>query len=111
MSELNVRLQNGLNEVNDWCLKNCMSIHPDKTKSMVITTRQKHQRAPLLLSLSIGTQSIQQVSVHKALGLTIDSDLSWHSHLDSLTKRLSTNTYLLSRLKKYANNKALKLFF
>ena len=99
MDELNSSLQNGLDEINNWCLKNCMSIHPDKTKSMVITTRQKHQRAPLLLTLSIGSQSILQVSEHKILGLTLDSDLSWHTHLNSLTRRLSTNTYLLSRLK------------
>ena len=111
MDELNSCLQEGLDEVNNWCLKNCMSIHPDKTKSMVITTRQKHQRAPLLLTLSLGAQTILQVSEHKVLGLTLDSDLSWHAHLNSLTKRLSINTYLLSRLKKYASCKALKLFF
>ena len=88
-----------------------MSIHPDKTKAMIITTRQKHQRAPLKLSLSLGEKNIEQVNEHKVLGLIIDSDLSWHSHLNSLTKRLSINTYLLSRLKKYASSIALKLFF
>ena len=111
IDELNSDLQDGLDEVNNWCTKNCMSIHPEKTKSMVITTRQKHQRAPLLLHLSLGEENIQQVSEHKVLGLIIDSDLSWHSHLNNLTKRLSVNTYLLSRLKKFASNKALKLFF
>ena len=112
IDELNSDLQDGLDEVNSWCTKNCMSIHPEKTKSMVITTRQKHQRAPLQLKLSLGEKSIQQVSEHiKMLGLIIDSDLSWHSYLNSLTKRLSVNTYLLSRLKKFASKKALKLFF
>ena len=111
IDELNSDLQDGLDEVNNWCTKNCMSIHPEKTKSMVVTTRQKHQRAPLLLNLSLDDKKIQQVSEHKVLGLIIDSDLSWHSHLNNLIKRLSVNTYLLSRLKKFASNKALKLFF
>ena len=111
IDEINTNLQDGLDEVNIWCSKNCMSIHPDKTKAMIITTRQKHQRAPLKLSLSLGEKNIQQVNEHKVLGLIIDSDLSWHSHLNSLTKRLSINTYLLSRLKKYASSIALKLFF
>ena len=88
ISDVNIRLQEGLDNVNDWCLKNCMSIHPVKTKSMVTTTRQKHQRAPLLLSLSLGTSNIQQVSEHKVLGVTLDSELNWHSHLNSLSKRL-----------------------
>jgi len=78
---------------------------------MGITTRQKHQRAPLLLSLSLGTNTIQQVNEHKVLGLTLDSELNWHSHLNSLAIRLSRNVYLLSRLKKYATKDALKLFF
>ena len=110
IADVNIRLQEGLDNVNDWCLKNCMSIHPEKTKSMVTTTRQKHQRAPLLLSLSLGTNSIQQVSEHKVLGLTLDSELNWHSHLNSLSKRLSKNVYLLSRLRKFATKQALKLF-
>ena len=111
MVDLNQDLQDGLDNVNDWCQKNCMSIHPDKTKCMVITTRQKHQREPLLLSLSLGTQDIDQVSEHKVLGLTLDSELNWHSHLNSLAKRLSRNVYLLSRLKRFATKDALKLFF
>ena len=111
ISDLNLGLQEGLDNVNDWCLKNSMSIHPDKTKCMIITTRQKHQRAPLLLSLSLGSQNIHQVSEHKVLGLTLDSELNWHSHLNSLAKRLSRNVYLLSRLKRYATKEALKLFF
>ena len=111
ISDVNIRLQEGLDNVNNWCLKNCMSIHPVKTKSMVTTTRQKHQRAPLLLSLSLGTSNIQQVSEHKVLGVTLDSELNWHSHLNSLSKRLSKNVYLLSRLRKFATKEALKLFF
>ena len=58
---INVNLQNGLNNVEDWCTRNNMSIHPDKTKSMVITTRQKHQREPLLLTLTLGTNKIEHV--------------------------------------------------
>ena len=110
IADLNLSLQDGLDDVNDWCLKNCMFIHPDKTKSMVITTRQKHQRTPLLLSLSLGPQSIQQVSEHKVLGLTLDSELNWHSHTNSLAKRLSRNVYLVSRLKRFATKEALNLF-
>ena len=111
IDHLNSSLQNGLNDANTWCSKNSMSIHPEKTKSMIVTTRQKHQLAPLQLSLSLGNQSIQQVSEHKVLGVTLDANLNWHAHLDLLVKRLSKNTYLLYRLKKYASKEALKLYF
>ena len=61
IDELNSDLQDGLDEVNNWCTKNCMSIHPEKTKSMVVTTRQKHQRAPLLLNLSLDEKKISKL--------------------------------------------------
>ena len=108
---LNSNLQDGLDTVNSWCLENCMCIHPDKTKSMAITTRQKKQLAPISISLTLGNRQIEQVKEHKVLGVTFDSDLNWHAHLNSLSKRLSRNTYLLSRLRKYTSKEALKLFF
>ena len=111
IDDLNSSLQNGINSANTWCSKNSMSIHPEKTKSMVVTTRQKHQRAPLQLSLSLDNQEIQQITEHKVLGVTLDSNLNWHAHLDLLVKRLSKNTYLLYRLKRFASVEALKLFF
>jgi hypothetical protein len=46
-------LQQSLNEVSAWCINNSMVVHPVKTKSMVIATRQKQQITPLLLNLSL----------------------------------------------------------
>ena len=45
-------LQEDLNDVSTWCDQNRMVIHPHKTKCMVLTTRQKHQRRPLTLNLT-----------------------------------------------------------
>ena len=46
-------LQEGLNDVSKWCDQNRMEIHPHKTKCIVLTTRQKHQRRPLTLTLTL----------------------------------------------------------
>ena len=35
-------LQKSIKEVSDWCNKNAMILHPAKTKSMLLATRQKH---------------------------------------------------------------------
>ena len=47
-------LQEGLNDVSKWCDQNRMVIHPHKTKCMVLTTRQKHQRRHLTLNPTLG---------------------------------------------------------
>ena len=44
-------LQRSINEASDWCDHNGVSLHPAKTKSMLLATRQKHQLRPLHLSL------------------------------------------------------------
>ena len=39
LREIEVRLQKSITEVSDWCKKNFMCLHPEKTKCMVIATR------------------------------------------------------------------------
>ena len=50
-----------------------MLINPVKTKSMIITTREKHQLSDLSLRLSLGGQNIENVTEHRLLCLTVDN--------------------------------------
>ena len=111
ISTINKSLQLSLNLAYDWCKANSMVIHPDKTKCMIITSRQKHQLAHPKLNLYIGNNTVQQVTSHKLLGIHLDSELNWQPHINNLAKRLSKNNFLFSKLKKYVNTKYLKLFF
>ena len=108
---INNSLQLSLNLAVEWSHQNSMVIHPDKTKSMVITSRQKHQLTKPKLDLFIGDISVEQVKSHKMLGICLDSELNWQTQIHNLTKRLSKNVFLLTKLKKYVNTKHLKLFF
>ena len=108
---INNSLQLSLNLAVEWSYQNSMVIHPDKTKSMVITSRQKHQLIKPKLNLFIGNKSVEQVKSHKMLGICLDSELNWQTQIHNLTKRLSKNVFLLTKLKKYVNTKHLKLFF
>jgi hypothetical protein len=94
-------LQQGLDIVQDWCQKNKMVLNPEKTKSMVVATRQKHQRQQLVLNLNINSVPVEQVQEHKVLGVILDNELNWHSHINYINKRLSKNLYLLYQLKQY----------
>ena len=87
-----------------------MVIHPDKTKSMLIATRQKQQLTNLKLTLFIGNYTIEQVATHKMLGIHIDSKLNWQTHIHHLNKRLAKNVYLLAKLRKFVDTEHLKLF-
>ena len=58
-------LQKSINEVSDWCDKNAMILHPAKTNSMLLATRQKHQLRPLILNLSLKDNHTEQVHEHR----------------------------------------------
>ena len=104
-------LQDSINKAHNWCEYNSMVIHPDKTKCMLMTTRQKNQRTNTTLTLTFGNKQIEQVHNHKMLGLSIDSHLTWNIHIESIIKRVSKNFFLLTKLKKYASIDNLKLYF
>jgi hypothetical protein len=104
-------LQTGLSNVGDWCTVNKMVIHPQKTKSIVITSRQKHQRAPLKLNLCVGSDRVEQVKTHRVLGITIDDELKWQAHINNVCKIVARNVHLLGKLKFYVDIDARLMFF
>jgi len=104
-------LQQGINDVVEWCDLNKMTLHPNKSNSMVITSRQKHQRAPLILNLKLHADPIEQVTSHRVLGITVDQELRWDVHINNIRKILSKNLYLLSRLQPFVDKEGLKMFF
>ena len=87
-------LQKSINEVSHWCDKNAMILHPAKTKSILLATRQKHQ-----------------VFEHQHLGIIIDGEFSWRPHITSTCKTISKNLYLLSQLKHLVDTSKQKLFY
>ena len=62
-------LQADLSDVSKWCDQNCVVIHPGKTKSMVLASRQKHQLKPLMPNLTSGTNITEQVRENRVLGV------------------------------------------
>ena len=78
---------------------------------MLLCCRQKHQLKPLKLSLKVDSSNIDQVPEHRLLGVVIDENLSWIPHINSISKRVSRNIFLLSKLWYFVSDKALKLFF
>jgi uncharacterized HAD superfamily protein len=104
-------LQVSLDEINTWCQSNKMVLHPKKTKSMVISTRQKHQKESLGLTLSISSKPIEQVLEHKVLGVIIDNQMCWRSHVNYISKKLSRNLFLMKKMSFFISSEALKLFF
>ena len=109
--EIQHELQQSLNKVSEWCSTNLMALNPSKSKCMLIATRQKHQRQLPGLDLNINSKSVEQVSEHRLLGVTVDSQLKWQTHIENICKKIAKNVYLLSKIKDIVNCEAKRMFF
>ena len=77
-----------------------MLINPVNTKSMVITTRQKHQLSNLSLRLSLDGQNTENITEHRLLGLTVDNKFRWQAQIEHIRKSMSTARYHQHRYQK-----------
>ena len=111
VQEIQQELQLSLSDVSDWCSNNLMVLNPSKSKSMLIATRQKHQRNLPALDLTIDSKSVKQVSEHRLLGVTVDDQLKWQIHIENMCKKIAKNIYLLSKLKDIVSYQAKRMFF
>ena len=95
-------LQVSLDCLAKWCRCNGMLINTSKTKAMLITTHQK--RTSLTndqLSLQLNNDKLNMIMNDKVLGIIIDNNLTWSQHVDKVCKKITTNLWLLSRIKDY----------
>ena len=84
-----------------WCKDNEMTLHLGKTKAMFLSTKQgtsKIMSDPPIISLHDST--IQVSEQEKLLGVFIDINLSWSTHIEN-TLKCNTLLYLLGGKKQY----------
>ena len=95
-------LQLSSDEVFNWAANNFMTIHPQKTKYMFISTWQKHQRIPPCnVSITINDQPIERVSQIKLLVVIVDNNLSWLHDIKEIISKKAKSTYQLARITIY----------
>ena len=95
-------LQVALDCLAKWCKCNGMVINTTKTKVTLITTHQK--RASLIngqLSLQLNDNELNMITNDKVLGIIIDHNLTWSQHVDKVCKKITTNLWLLARIKEF----------
>ena len=84
---LEKNLQSSLNCLQKWCLENGMILNIDKTKVMLIASRQKRTvLCDTVLNLQYNDIDIKMTTSDKALGIYVDNNLTWNNHFNFLSK-------------------------
>ena len=77
-----------------------MILNIDKTKFMLIASRQKRTvLGHTVLNLQYNDIDIKMATSDKALGIYVDNNLTWNNHFNFLSKKLSTYMWLLSKIR------------
>ena len=74
-------LNKDLRSVNTWLSSNKFTLNLTKTEFLVITSRQRWIYLSDSPSLTTNNFPIEQVSSTKSLGLYVDENLSWNTHI------------------------------
>ena len=92
-------LNHDLENVKNWLIANKLTLNMTKTEFMLIGSRQKLQTLANPPKPIINGTPIKQVTTAKSLGVLIDNNLNWSSHIDKLTKKLASGIGAIKRVR------------
>ena len=86
-------LQEDLNNLQRWESDWQMEFHPQKCQLLRVTNKQN----PINHSYDIHGHTLDKVEAAKYLGVTIDRQLNWNTHIASITKKANSTRAFLQR--------------
>ena len=108
--EIQNYLKKDLVNTKKWLDDSKLSLNVNKTKSMLIGTNQRLAKTTPL-ALKIDNKPIEQVHAFKYLGLWIDSNYKFKTHLDKIKHKIAFKVISLMRIKSYISKKYRQLIF
>ena len=92
-----IAVNSELEKVNTWLKRNKLSINVNKTKCMFFTKRRHLTPLQFLMN----NRSIDVVQHFNYLGIMLDENMSWKTHIAMVRNKLSRINGILHRLKYY----------
>ena len=108
IKEAEVAVNADLNNIREWLLSNRLSLNLVKTEYLLIGSRHNINTLEEQPSVFIGDEPIKGVQVTKTLGVKIDQFLTWDSHIDQISKKISSGISAMKKIKDFTNSDTLK---
>ena len=101
LSALLLNLNHNLDNLNKWLISNKLTLNSAKTEFMLIGSRQKLSTLSNPLKLLIDNVAIEHVSSVKSLGIFIDENLRWQTHIDKLSEKVASGIGAIKRIRPF----------
>ena len=89
-----------IDKIQDWLTANMLSLNLNKTKMMVFHNKQKNIEKHIP-KISINGTEIERVSEFNFLGIVINENMDWSSHIFKISNKISRTIGILNRLKRF----------
>jgi hypothetical protein len=97
-------------KIYDWLATNKLSLNIDKTKYMIFHAPNKKINNNIV-KISINNTEIERVNDFNFLGIHFNEHMSWKTHIDKLSSKLSKITGVLNRLKRVLPGDVMKVLY
>ena len=109
-STISNNINTELKLITDWLSLNKLSLNAKKTKMMIFHHRQK-KVSTKDIKLLINSKKIECVEEFNFLGIILDQNLNWKSHVHKVSGKIAGVAGTLSRLKKFLPCNILKTVY
>ena len=108
VDDKNINLE--LNKVYDWLCANKLSVNVKKTKFMVFHSTKKciENKIP---NLTLNNSQLQKVSEFNFLGITLNENMKWQSHINRISNKMSRYIGIINKLKHFLPQFILKTLY
>jgi hypothetical protein len=89
--------RNTISYVNNWCKNNYLDLNVRKTKDMIFDFRRNR---PHTTNVRIDNSDVETVKTYKYLGVHIESNMKWDTHINVQIKKAGRRLYHLRCLRK-----------
>ena len=94
-------IDNKLHVIYRWLSANKLSLNVSKTKCMLFHYKQTQLKNDELPNIQINNTPLEFTQNFKFLGINIDNTLSWNSHINDISNKISKVNGVLSKLKSF----------
>ena len=101
ITNIEVKLNKDLENIHQWLLANKLTLNMDKTEYMIAGSRQRITKIENDPDITLGNDNIKRVKETKTLGIIIDDQLKWNTHIDNVVAKVSRAIGLIRRMKMF----------
>ena len=100
-----------VNKMHHWFIANKLTLNLKKTKFMLFSNKKKNKKLERNFKININNYSIKQVDEMKYLGIIIDKNLNWNSHIQYVSTKLARAAGIIFKVRKKVPQKVLLLLY